>query len=183
MLIDKSGTDLSQQYQQTYIPHLAPPDIVSSLDQDPLLVEEGQAKAPMLYVFADANCSFCNSFWNALRPYLQTGKVRVRWAMLAFLKDTSTGRAAAILAAKDRVAALTQDEAQFDKQKEEGGIAPLDRIPTELRAELALHAQQMSAMGGQGTPLILFRRGGQWLVSDGLPKDMPGFVAGLDKGS
>jgi len=183
VLIDKSGMNLSQQYEQTYIPHLAPPDIMSSLDQDPLLVEEGQAQAPLLYVFADANCSFCNRLWNALRPYVQSGKLRVRWAMLAFLKDTSEGRAAAILAAKDRVAALTQDEDKFDKQAEEGGIPLLDAIPTELRAELALHTQQMGTLGGQGTPLILFRRGGQWLVNDGLPKDLPAFVAGLDKGT
>jgi len=183
VLIDKSGANLSQQYEQTYIPHLAPPDVASSLDQDSLLVDEGQVQAPLIYVYADANCSFCNRLWSALRPYVQSGKVQVRWAMLAFLKDSSEGRAAAILAAKDRVAALTEDEGKFDKTAEEGGIPPLERIPNELRAELALHAQQMSEMGGQGTPLILFRRGGQWLVSDGMPKDLPAFVAGLDKGT
>jgi len=179
VLLDKSGVNLTPQYQQTYISNPAVADIVKTLEQDPLLVEEGQAQAPLIYVYADANCSFCNGLWNALRPYLQSGKVRVRWAMLGFLKDTSIGRAAAIIAAKDRVAALTQDEAMFDRQNEEGGIPPLDPIPKDLHTALSLHAQQMADLGGEGTPFLLYRQGAQWQVHEGMPQDMPGFIASL----
>ena len=179
ILVDKDGNNLTQQYAQLYIPRPSPADMVAKLEQDPMLVDEGDAKAPIIYVYADANCIFCNRFWNELRPYLQAGKVRVRWAMLAFLKESSVGRAAAILATKDRTAALALDETRFDKDKEEGGIAPLHVVPDALRTELLLHTSQMMDIGGQGTPLILYHQADGWHQVEGLPPDMAKFIGGL----
>lgn len=183
VLVDKDGTNLTQQYEQKYIQRPTPADLVALLEKDNMLVDEGQDKAPLIYVYADANCSFCNRFWNELRPYVKSGKVHVRWALLAFLKDSSPGRAAAILAAKDRVAALAQDETKFDKAKEEGGIPALDPVPYDLRATLLLHGTQMQDIGGQGTPLILFHQTDSWQMTEGLPQDMPKFIGGLSAGN
>lgn len=179
LLVDRNGNNLTHLYEQQYIQHIAPADLVSVLEKDGMLVDEGQPKAPLIYAYADANCIFCNRFWSALRPYVQSGKVQVRWALLAFLKESSAGRAAAILAAKDKVAALAQDEMRFDKAREEGGIPPLDPVPYDLRAELSLHASQMGDIGGQGTPLILYHQADGWHRTEGLPNDMPAFIAGL----
>jgi thiol:disulfide interchange protein DsbG len=181
-LVDKDGSNLTLQYQEQNFRRASPADMVALLEKDGTLVDEGQAKAPLIYVYADANCSFCNGFWTALRPYVQSGKVHVRWAMLAFLKDSSAGRAAAILAAKDKVAALAQDETKFDKAKEEGGIPPLNPVPYDLRAALLLHSSQMGDLGGQGTPLILYHQADGWHVTEGMPQDMPDFIAGLTAG-
>ena len=182
LLVDRDGHDLTHLYEQQYIQHITPADLVSVLDKDGMLVDEGQAKAPLIYVYADANCVFCNRFWTVLRPYIQSGKVHVRWAMVAFLKDSSAGRAAAILAAKDKVAALAVDETRFDQAKEEGGITPLDPVPYDLRAELLLHSSQMGDIGSQGTPLILFHQADGWHRTEGLPTDMKAFIGGLTAG-
>ena len=182
LLVDSKGNNLTHFYEQEYIQHITPADLVSVLTKDPMLVDEGSVKAPLIYVYADPNCVFCNRFWTALRPYLQSGKVHVRWAMLAFLKDTSAGRAAAILDAKDRVAALAEDETKFDQTREEGGIPPLDPVPYDLRGELLLHSSQMADIGGQGTPLILFHQADGWHRTEGLPQDMPKFIGSLTAG-
>ena len=180
-LVDKDGNNLTSQYTQRYVP---PPDLanlVAALQQDLTLVDEGDPKAPPLYVFADPNCIYCNQFWNDVRPFVTSGKVRIHWAMVSFLKPSSAGRATAILTAKDRLAAFTLDESKFDKANEEGGIPPVDPMPAEVHGALTNHISEMYSTGGQGTPLLVFYSGGRWYSPEGLPKDMKGFVAGLEQ--
>jgi thiol:disulfide interchange protein DsbG len=180
-LVDKDGNNLTTQYAKRYI---APPDLtklVATLQQDPALVDEGDTKAPPLYVFADPNCIYCNRFWNDLRPFVQAGQVRVHWAMVSFLKQSSAGRATAVLTAKDRLAALTLDESKFDKANEEGGIPPVDPMPVDVRGALVTHGNEMGGAGGQGTPFLVFRTGDKWYTLEGLPSDMKAFVSGLEQ--
>jgi thiol:disulfide interchange protein DsbG len=179
-LLDKTGTNLTKTYGEKYLPKPDAAKLAAALAADGTLVEEGVPQAPLLYAYADPNCIFCNKLWNELRPYLQSGKVRVRWVMLGFLKQTSKGRAAAIIAAKDRAGALSLDETQFDKQHEEGAIPPLDPIPSDIAKVLTLHETQMNDADGRGTPMLLFRRDGQWALNYGMPKDLPAFMATLD---
>lgn len=179
LVVDQAGRDLTSQYQDRYFPKPDVSRLATTLATDPTLVDEGSPDAPPLYVFADANCFYCNKLWNELRPYVTSRKVRVRWAMLAFLKPTSPGRAAAILAAPDRLAALTQDESKFDRVNEEGGIAPLDPVPDDIAAPLKRHMDEMASAGANGTPLLLYRNGGKWQSADGMPADIRAFVAGL----
>lgn len=178
-LVDKDGNNLTTQYTQRYV---SPPDLaklVATLQQDPTLVDEGDTKAPPLYVFADPNCIYCNRFWNDVRPFVVSGKVRIHWAMVSFLKQSSAGRATAILTAKDRLTALTLDESKFDKANEEGGIPPVDPMPADVHGALMTHGTELNAAGGQGTPLLVFRTGGKWYTLEGLPSDMKAFIGGL----
>jgi thiol:disulfide interchange protein DsbG len=179
LLVDKGGNNLTAQFQDRYFPKPDVSALAATLAADPTLVDEGSPKAPPLYVFADANCFYCNKLWNELRPFVTAGKVRVHWAMLAFLKPSSQGRAAAILAAPDKVAALFTDESKFDKTNEEGGIPPLDPVPKDLAAALSNHDGEMLSAGGNGTPLLLYRNGGKWQSADGMPTDLQAFVAAL----
>lgn len=180
-VVDQSGKDLTSQYQDRYFPKPDVSKLAAMLAADPTLVDEGSPKAPPLYVFADANCIYCNKLWNELRPYVTAGKVRVHWAMLAFLKPSSQGRAAAILAAPDKVAALFADESKFDRTNEEGGIAPLDPVPDDIAAVLNRHASEMASTGANGTPLLLYRNEGKWQSVDGMPTDIQAFVGALQQ--
>jgi thiol:disulfide interchange protein DsbG len=179
-LVDKGGVNLTQQYYTQYVLGPAAEDAAAVLAKDPYLVDEGSAVAPLLYVYADPNCIYCNKLWTQLRSYVQAGKVHVRWAMVSFLKKTSPGRAAAILAAKDRAAALAQDESKFDAAQEEGAIPELSPVPAELQAVIDTHNKAMAMAGGQGTPLMVYRKGGKWVVSEGWPQDLKAFIAALD---
>jgi thiol:disulfide interchange protein DsbG len=179
LVVDQGGNNLTAQYQDRYFPKPDVSKLAATLAADPTLVDEGPSQAPPLYVFADANCFYCNKLWNDLRPFVTGGKVRVHWAMLAFLKPSSQGRAAAILAAPDKVAALFTDESKFDRSNEEGGIAPLDPVPKDIAAILTHHADEMASAGGDGTPLLIYRNGGKWQSADGMPTDLQAFVAAL----
>jgi thiol:disulfide interchange protein DsbG len=179
LLVDKGGSNLTAQFQDRYFPKADLTKLVATLAADPTLVHEGSPSAPPLYVFADANCFYCNKLWNELRPFVTGGKVRVHWVMLAFLKPTSQGRAAAILAAPDKVAALFTDESKFDQAKEEGGIPPLDPIPKDLAVTLNTHYAEMISAGADGTPLLLYRNDGKWQSVDGMPPDLTAFMAAL----
>jgi thiol:disulfide interchange protein DsbG len=180
-IVDKDGKNLTVEYSQRYEPKPDLEKLGMALGQDAALVDEGNAKAPPLYVFADPNCFYCNKFWGELRPFVASGQVRVRWVMVSFLKQTSAGRATAILAAKDRLAAFTLDESRFDQAHEEGGIPPLEPLPADVRGVLATHASEMSDAGGQGTPFMVFHSGGKWYGLEGLPSDLKAFVAGLEQ--
>ncbi|HEY1773006.1 MAG TPA: thiol:disulfide interchange protein DsbG [Gammaproteobacteria bacterium] len=181
LVLDQSGADLTAQYLDRYFPKADVTKLAATLAADPTLVNEGSPKAPPLYVFADANCFYCNKLWNELRPYVTSGKVRVHWAMLAFLKPTSQGRAAAILAAPDKTAALFTDESKFDLPKEEGGIAPLDPVPGDIAAALDRHNSEMTSAGANGTPLLIYRNDGKWQSVDGMPADIQAFVTALQQ--
>jgi thiol:disulfide interchange protein DsbG len=179
-LLDKTGTNLTQQYYEKYVMTAAADDTAAALTQDPYLIDEGPATAPLVYIYADANCSYCNQLWTKLHPLVQSGKLHVRWALVAFLKKSSVGRAAAILAAPDRAAALAKDETDFDHGQEEGGMPELTPVPDGLKAAIDAHDRQMASAGGQGTPFLVYRKGGQWSVHEGMPQDMPAFIAALD---
>ncbi|HEY3644426.1 MAG TPA: thiol:disulfide interchange protein DsbG [Gammaproteobacteria bacterium] len=180
-IVDKDGQDLSSVYAQRYLPRPDLTKLVTALQQDPTLVDEGDAKAVPLYVFADPNCFYCNKLWSDIRPFVDSGQVRIHWVVLSFLKQSSAGRATAILAAKDRLAAFTLDESKFDKVNEEGGIPPLEPMPANVRDSLVVHANQMRDAGGQGTPLMVFRSEGKWYTLEGMPVDMKAFVTGLQQ--
>ncbi len=181
VMVDKDGRNLSAAYSDQYTPKPDPAKLLAALGPDPWLVEEGAPTAPLVYAYADPNCIYCNKLWNDIRSYVQSGKVRIRWVLLDFLKATSKGRAAAILSAHDRAAALAQDELKFDKDREEGGIPELRPVPPDIDNVLKIHTDQMGEAGGMGTPTLLFRGQNGWTISYGAPKDMAAFIAGLAK--
>lgn len=180
-LVDKDGHNMTSAYGDKYIPKPDTAKLLAALGTDPWLVEEGSPKAPLMYVYADPNCIYCNKLWNDLRPYVESGKVRVRWALLDFLKRTSTGRAAAILSAHDRAAALAQDETKFDRTNEEGGIPELAPVPIEIGEILKRHIDEMNDAGAAGTPTMLVHRQDGWSIFYGAPKDMPTLIASLTR--
>ena len=74
------------------------------------VVREGTKEAKsVLYVFFDANCFYCHLTWKALQPYETVG-LQVRWLPVAYQQPSSVGRAAAIMQASDRIAALRVNE-------------------------------------------------------------------------
>ncbi|HEB80731.1 MAG TPA: thiol:disulfide interchange protein DsbG, partial [Chromatiales bacterium] len=78
-------------------------------------------KGPLLTAFIDPNCIYCHKFYAEVMPLVKAGRVRVRFIPVAFLKPSSAGKSAALLAAKDPAAAMAKNEKDFDTTREEGG--------------------------------------------------------------
>jgi thiol:disulfide interchange protein DsbG len=134
-------------------------------------VQEGAAPSKaLLYVFFDANCYYCHLTWKALQPYERVG-LQVRWIPVSYQKPTSVGRAAAIMQAVDRAAALRLNETRYDRAQFDGGIAPLDDVPSALVAQLERNTRLMRAFDAPGTPAVIWRdRAGEVHVKVGVPR-------------
>lgn len=117
-------------------------------------IADGSKKAPrVVYVFTDPNCPYCHKFWNDARPWVKADKVQLRHVLVGILGPTSPGKAAALLLARDPVAALTQHE----QQQTSGGLKPLNPIPAEVRAQLEANYRLMEQLGSSATPTIFYK--------------------------
>jgi thiol:disulfide interchange protein DsbG len=169
-VISPEGTDLTDNYRQRYT--LAPDfsQVVRQLDSRGHLISEGRVDAPLLYVFADPNCSFCYRFYKMVEPLVSSGRLRLRWVLVAFLQPSSAAKATAILSASDPRSALHADEDRFDTAHEAGGIEPARSEDKALQQVLQAHLDAMDAVGGIGTPTLLYRDGhDHWQAIIGLP--------------
>ena len=169
-VISPKGVDLTDGYRDRYGPKPDYAAIVRQLDSGGHLISEGRSTAPLLYVFADPNCIFCYHFYRMAEPLVASGRLQLRWVMVAFLQSTSVARAAAILSARNPADALRTDEDHFDVARERGGIAPAASTDKALAQVLGAHLTAMNEIGGIGTPTLLYHDGhGRWAVEVGLP--------------
>lgn len=132
---------------------------------DSTWVLDGDADAPrVVYTFSDANCPYCNRFWEAARPWVDSGKVQLRHLLVGVIKADSPAKAAAILEAPDPSAALVENETRFAQ----GGITPAKGVSNKMQQILDDNQMLMHATGFRGTPGIIVRE------SDGLIRKFNG---------
>jgi thiol:disulfide interchange protein DsbG len=132
-------------------------------------VADGKAKAPrIVYTFTDPNCPYCNKFWHAARPWVESGKVQLRHVMVGVIRQDSPAKAAAILEAKSPPGALTENELKH----RDGGIKPASAISAKSAASLDSNANLMTELGFGGTPAIVFKKAdGSIGTVAGMPED------------
>jgi len=117
-------------------------------------VQDGKGNAPrIVYVFSDPNCIYCNRFFEAARPWVDAGKVQLRHILVGVIKADSSTKAAAILGASDKTAALLQNERDFTKD----GIQPVASLPANIKRTLDANQALMAELGFRGTPGILYQ--------------------------
>ena len=118
---------------------------------------DGSAKAKhVIYAVADPNCSACHKFYSDTRPYVEKGDLAIRWILVGFLRPSSQGMAMAIINAKDPGALLKQNESQFNMDKEQGAIKPIDNPSADLKAKFAGNMKFMSDHQFTVTPTIIY---------------------------
>jgi thiol:disulfide interchange protein DsbG len=144
-------------------------DAVSSQLQATTWVLDGKADAPrVIYTFTDPNCKYCHKFWEAARPWVDAGKVQLRHILVGVIRDDSPAKAASILQAADRPAALLEHE----KKSAQGGIAPAFSVSADVRKTLEAHRKLMMSLGFRGTPGIVVLDGqGGTRSYGGMPRE------------
>lgn len=169
-IYDVTGANLADKYADAELPKPDYAGAAKALAADRTLLVEGGKNAPVMYVFADPNCIYCHKFWQLTRNWVEQGKVQIHWVMVGFLKPSSPGRAAAMMAAKDGAKAIADDQVGFDAAHEEGSIAELKPIPHNLQVALQQHSALMESLQFQGTPALLFKnKAGHWEGIPGMP--------------
>jgi len=141
----------------------------AALEKADAVVEGAAQPKRVLYVFFDANCYYCNLTWKALQPYEKAG-LQVRWVPVAYQKDNSGALAAAIMGAKDRVAAMRENETRYRAKSYDGGIKAAAKVPADLAIDLEENMTLMGRFGMSGTPALVWKdAGGQVQTNLGLP--------------
>lgn len=116
-------------------------------------IADGAANAPrVVYAFTDPNCPYCHRFWEAARPWIESGKVQLRHVMVGVIRADSANKVATMLTAKSPSDALVRNEQTFDK----GGIEAAAKVPEAVRQKLDGNEKLMLQMGFQGTPGIVY---------------------------
>ena len=152
-MIDAKGANLSQEPLDRLVSKPMTVKIWKQLEKSAWIADGGKNAARVVYTFTDPNCPYCNKFWNDARPWATAGKVQLRHVMVAMLTDTSAGKAAALLTAKDPQVALTQHE----QQHASGGVKPLGQVSATVRAQLDANQKLMRQLGASATPTIFYK--------------------------
>ena len=158
----------------------ADPQLWQRLGQAAWVQEGASHPQHLFYVVTDANCPYCNELWQKLQPFYGQG-LRVRYVMVGILSDSSPGKAAAILEARDPATVLDRDEAGYGKLPDDlgGGIRPLAHPKPATLAALKSDERLMRDLGGQGTPMLIYRDSkGELHVIQSVPPEaaLPGIV-------
>lgn len=146
------------------------PALYAALEKSDAVVEGSASPKRTLYVFFDANCWFCHLTWKALQPYEKAG-LQVRWVPVAYQKDSSAPKAAAIMQAKDRLAAMRENETKYRAKSYDGGIRPARKVPPELAAQFETNTKLMEGFDSPGTPTLVWKdAAGKIKVEIGMPR-------------
>jgi thiol:disulfide interchange protein DsbG len=148
-------------------------------------IGDGKPDAPQIaYVFTDPNCPYCNQLWREARPLVQSGQLQLRHILVAVLRPSSEGKAAAILQAPSPEQALASHAQAYadahGKNPDTLGIAALPRIPLTARDALANNTSLMTAMGLRATPATIWKNAqGTVQIRTGMPPGL--FDSVMDK--
>lgn len=166
-LYNEKGENLSEATLQKLVYEPMAKEVWSGLEKS-TWIADGSPDAPkVVYLFSDANCPFCNMFWEQARPWVQAGKVQLRHIMVGIIREDSAAKAAALLADSNPEAALENHERAGKGSK----LKPLGNIPKDVQGRLDANLQLMTDLGLSATPSIFYRdTQGQLQQQQGAPQ-------------
>lgn len=129
---------------------------------------DGQSKH-VIYVFFDPNCPYCHKLYENLRDSVALGEVELRWIPVGIARESSLGKAAAILEAKKPIEAFHYNEQHFTF--DDGKFGGIDEEPLprqETLQKLAANLNLLKRAGTLAVPAMLFR------TRDGVVRYVPG---------
>lgn len=128
-------------------------DLWSKLGAATWIADGAQSAKRTVYAITDPNCIWCHRFWEATRPWVDAGKVQVRYLLVGIIRDDSARKAATILSAPNPAAAFEQNERNFGN----GGIFPSAAVSPAIQAALEGNTRLMNHLGFRGTPALLYQ--------------------------
>ncbi len=120
----------------------------------------------VLYMIFDPDCVSCHVVFDELQPLIKAMDVTVRYVPVGYFTQSSPGKAAAILEAKDPLAAIMKNEREFNMERFGGlnEVLPSPATEKALEENLAiLRATELVA-----TPTLIYRsRQGKTVIRRG----------------
>lgn len=109
----------------------------------------------VVYDFFDPNCPYCAEAFQRELPFIQSGKLTVRYIPVAILTPSSLGKAAAILESQKPAQALAMDFRGV-LQNGSGGIRSISPS-APVRASFERNLQFLLQTGNDVVPDLVFR--------------------------
>ena len=120
----------------------------------------------VLYMIFDPDCVSCHVVFDEMQPLIKAMDVTVRYVPVGYFTQSSSGKAAAILEAKDPLAAIMKNEQEFNMEHFGGlnEVLPSPATEKALEENLAiLRATELVA-----TPTLIYRsRQGKTVIRRG----------------
>lgn len=181
-IISPKGKNISQQDHNKYITSKEAPKILKAAKKTHYFEEGKQDASHKAYILIEPNCIACHSLYEKIHSSIKSGKLAVRWIPVAFRKQSSMGKAAAILSSDDPAKALQKNEKGFDAKSETGGIKPKDNVPSDLKKQIKSNMQFMMNNDIRVTPVIIYKdSSGKAQIQKGAPRNKQGVKDLLDK--
>ncbi len=152
-LFDEKGEDLSQAPVQKLVYEPMTKEMWDQMENSTWIADGAKTAPRVMYLFSDANCPYCNMFWEQARPWVKSGKVQLRHIMVGIIREDSAAKAATLLSDPDPEAALQKHE-QAGKSST---LKALDTIPKDIQAKLDANMKLMEDMGLSATPSIFYK--------------------------
>ncbi len=142
--------------------------LLAKLEASHWVAEGPQHPKRVAYVFTDMACPYCATLWENMQPMVNdpANTLQVRHIIVGLIHPKrSFTQGAAVLAAANPTDALARHERLF----KQGGISPLEPVPTAVRSQIHNNTGLMIGLGLGATPTLVFQDSqGQWRVAPGV---------------
>ncbi|MFK3800069.1 MULTISPECIES: thiol:disulfide interchange protein DsbG [unclassified Pseudomonas] len=166
-LFDEKGVDLSEAPLQKLVYDPMTKAMWSQMENSTWIADGAKTAPKVIYLFSDANCPYCNMFWEQARPWVKSGKVQLRHIMVGVIREDSAAKAATLLADANPEVALQKHE-QAGKSST---LKAMATIPKDIQAKLDANMKLMDDMGLSATPSIFYKdENGQVQQQQGAPR-------------
>lgn len=166
-MLSAQGENLTEKYIEAHAPKIDYSKHWGQLEKSNYVVEKtgkGKSKS-VIYAFKDPNCGFCHLAWKALQPYVKDG-LEIRWIPVAFLREDSLNKAADMLTASDKVAAIREVNENFGKP-----VFKTRDVADDVRKKVEANNKLMAELGFRGTPAIIYKDAkGKVSTVEGMPR-------------
>jgi thiol:disulfide interchange protein DsbG len=152
-LFDEKGEDLSQAPLQKLVYEPMTKAMWSEMEHSTWIADGSPTAPKVIYLFSDANCPYCNMFWEQARPWVTSGKVQLRHIMVGIIREDSAAKAAALLSDKNPELALEKHESAGKSSS----LKAMATIPKDIQTKLDANMKLMEEMGLSATPAIFYR--------------------------
>ena len=167
-LFDAQGKSLSNEQIEKHMKKAVLDDVWKTLEKS-TWIQDGKPDAPrVVYVFSDPNCPYCYKFWQAARPWVESGKVQLRHIQVGVIREESRGQVATLLMSKNPAAVFND----INKNKGKKQLKKMAKIPAEIAAKIDANQALMGKYGFFSTPSMAWKNNqGEFKSTQGLAMD------------
>ncbi|SEM31676.1 Thiol:disulfide interchange protein DsbC [Acinetobacter sp. DSM 11652] len=168
-LYNAQGENISIEALNTHVKDAVLDDVWKSIEKSTWIQDGENTAARVVYVFSDPNCPYCHQFWEAARPWVNSGKVQLRHIQVGVIREESRGQIATILNSSDPAKVFND----YNKKKGKERLVVTQNISKSLQEKIDYNESLMDKYGFFSTPTMVWKnQQGEFKSMQGMAKDL-----------